>query len=200
MASGKDHATASMIATIPVSVFVWTQTGDIVPALMAGVGSIAGVFLSPDLDINHKTVSERYFNVWFGKVVGKVWFLLWWPYAMAIPHRHWTSHFPIVGTIGRLAYLWLVLRLFNVVVPITEEVVWFFVGLAVADVLHWVMDGFPLFGIDERLGIKRRPRRRTNARNRTQAVRRNPSARRTSSSVNRNVRSTGSEVHRWRDR
>jgi len=199
MSSGKDHATASLIGAIPVSALVMTQTGEIIPSVLAGVGCVAGVFLSPDLDINHKTVSERAFAVWFGKIIGKVWFIIWWPYAMAIPHRHWTSHFPIVGTVGRLAYLWVILRLFNYAVPITEELVWFSAGLAFADILHWIMDGFPLFGIDERLGIKRRPRRRTNARTRTQAVRRDPS-RKSSSSVNRNVRSQRFDSSRRRQR
>jgi uncharacterized metal-binding protein len=36
---------------------------------------------------------------------GFLWTWLWYPYARAIPHRSPWSHWPILGTVMRLAYL-----------------------------------------------------------------------------------------------
>ena len=76
------------------------------------------------------------------------------PYGWAVPHRHWISHAPLVGTAGRLAYIFLPLLIlaqllvmagalpFNPVWALlrTPQFWWGALGLALADTLHFAMD------------------------------------------------------------
>jgi len=55
---------------------------------------LGGLYLSPDLDLK--------------SLPWKRWGLLkfiWLPYQNFIPHRHWLSHAPVIGTTVRLLYL-----------------------------------------------------------------------------------------------
>lgn len=80
--------------------------------------------------------------------------LIFWPYAVVIPHRHWLSHLPIVGTAGRLAYIlflaWevaLITGQIDWLLWVLSRVTWYWpvlVGLEVVATLHWVADGCPL--------------------------------------------------------
>lgn len=69
----------------------------------------------------------------------------------AIPHRHWLSHCPIVGTLGRLLYMtlmggliWLLLGRpplpFVLVNLPAGWIAAFVAGLMVSDTAHWLMD------------------------------------------------------------
>jgi len=76
------------------------------------------------------------------------------PYGILVPHRHWFSHTPIIGTAGRLLYifvpLWILAQALVVVGIFTVNPIgqlasqprswWVALGLAVADFLHFVMD------------------------------------------------------------
>ncbi|MEO1399640.1 MAG: DUF2227 family putative metal-binding protein [Cyanobacteria bacterium J06635_1] len=107
-------------------------------ALAAAGGALAGLWLSPDLDLPKCRARRRWRNIGLG------W--LWWPYDKLLPHRSPWSHWPIVGTAGRLLYLgWPLLGWGDPVWLIWWP--WFAaaaVGLAVADVGHWVADGCPI--------------------------------------------------------
>lgn len=118
--------------------------GDLLPMLAgiaAGCGSILGVFLSPDLDVNHKTISERILLETVG-ILGWLFFVYWWPYAKLVRHRSWLSHAPLFGTALRLLYALGPLLYFEEYRDLlfTEFVGWMVVGLAVSDIAHWVMD------------------------------------------------------------
>jgi uncharacterized metal-binding protein len=54
---------------------------------------LGGLYLSPDLDL--KSLPWKRWGILR---------IIWLPYQR-IPHRHWLSHAPIVGSIGRLLYL-----------------------------------------------------------------------------------------------
>jgi uncharacterized metal-binding protein len=54
---------------------------------------LGGLYLSPDLDL--KSLPWKRWGILR---------FLWLPYQR-IPHRHWLSHAPVVGSIGRLLYL-----------------------------------------------------------------------------------------------
>jgi uncharacterized metal-binding protein len=54
---------------------------------------LGGLYLSPDLDL--KSLPWKRWGILR---------FLWLPYQR-IPHRHWLSHAPFVGSIGRLLYL-----------------------------------------------------------------------------------------------
>ncbi|MEO0869003.1 MAG: DUF2227 family putative metal-binding protein [Cyanobacteria bacterium J06642_11] len=108
-------------------------------AFAAAGGALVGLWLSPDLDCVHSQAKRRWRSLGLG------W--LWYPYRQIVPrHRHPLSHLPILGTAGRLVYLgwpllvwgdpaWLIWWTWAVAAT---------VGLAVADLGHWVADGCPL--------------------------------------------------------
>jgi uncharacterized metal-binding protein len=114
------------------------------PFYMA-VGAIVGMFVHPDWDYAEirGVVAE----------LGPFKYLVR-PYGLAIPHRCMLSHGPIIGTAGRLVYIFLPLWLLNQVCKaagycstnwignlVTTEFFWWVVlGLALVDTLHAVMD------------------------------------------------------------
>jgi hypothetical protein len=51
MASGPEHAKASVIAAVPTMVAVGMLTKDWLSAVCAGAGCLLGIFISPDLDL-----------------------------------------------------------------------------------------------------------------------------------------------------
>lgn len=98
----------------------------------AAFGCLLGIIVSPDLDIDHRTVSE---NVLPG-ILGWLWFIYWWPYAKLHKHRG-SSHWPLIGTMVRVVYgfWWLVL------LDIELLKLWpLLIGLIVSDMTHLLMD------------------------------------------------------------
>ena len=148
MASGKVHAAGCVVlATLPPIISAatgldWHRTA------WLSFGALAGMLLTPDLDVRGSV--RAYAMAWrAGWLFGAFWRALWWPYSRIIPrHRHWLSHLPIVGTMGRLIYLWLacfgIAQLCGVSLPrLPVEIA---AGLMAADALHWIFDRFPVYG------------------------------------------------------
>lgn len=148
MASGRAHATASLLLAISgIPIAIWTR--DPLAGLCCAAGSACGVVLSPDLDVDHRTESEEV--VWrFGCLPGLVFQWYWTGYALAIGHRKALSHIPGLGTTGRVLYaLW---------IPAAVALAlgwrpgalfawyfgWWCAGLLVSDAAHFVMDGLPV--------------------------------------------------------
>lgn len=163
MSSGAEHAKASVacaIALVPLIGPVWGP----VAAFSAAAGSLAGIALSPDLDQEGLNKFENKL-VKYTLGLGFLWVMVWYPYSRFIPHRGWLSHAPFVGTALRIVYLASVVGLGLVAAgiwrdhlpPLSAEVLpqiaWAIAGLAVSDIAHWVMDGYPL---PEFLSHKRR--------------------------------------------
>jgi uncharacterized metal-binding protein len=141
------------------------------------LGCLAGIFLTPDLDIEAVTGSEWTIIKWtLG--LGWLWVLFWWPYAWVFHHRSIWSHLPILSTVIRLLYVALVFSLWWWVLSVLVAAVTFmfgngsywlpevnpasmwafcmenfewafglFFGLAVSDFAHWLMDAAPLRGM-----------------------------------------------------
>lgn len=157
MADGATHGQWTIAGTaaalLGLAVYGW-RGGDINNAGYVGfaLGGFSGLILSPDLDVPQMTHSEILMFRRFGPL-GWLWFVFWWPYAKMIPHRHFLSHFPLVGTLLRLAYLcwpclvilWLTgfwpLEIPPVLWDIGRGFLW---GLVLSDILHWIADGFPV--------------------------------------------------------
>ncbi len=102
------------------------------------VGGLAlGVFLTPDIDIDHRTREEA--ELWkFSPVLGWVWQSFWTPYALAIKHRSWLSHAPIIGTLGRGAWLLVgVYLIWNTVSPVWA---WASTVDGIAFLAGWMLD------------------------------------------------------------
>jgi len=150
--NGKAHATASIVAALPAGLVVALALGPDVGLCAAG-GCLLGVFVNPDLD--QLTIERAEWKIikWL-PVVGWAWLMLWDIYARVCKHRGFLSHFPIVGTVGRVLYLelwdlalWLARDQPAPVMVTAAQMrcaLGAFIGLAVSDTLHWLMDGCPV--------------------------------------------------------
>ena len=142
MADGRTHAriaggvaVALSTAALPVAVY------DEAMALAMLAGAVGGWLVTPDIDIPHRTHEEtRIYRV--SPVLGVIWQTYWTPYALIIPHRHWLSHAPGIGTALRMLYLfwWLLF----VVSPDWQLVVIAWLAWCVQDIAHLAADGFRL--------------------------------------------------------
>ena len=152
MATGKQHARASLFAAIPTGITIGVATGDACAGIAATTGCLAGILLTPDLDQIGISKSEWALVRRLGPI-GFLWMAFWALYARLLPHRHWLSHAPVIGTLGRLAYLavpsvvlWLVLGCPGIHLPPwgPNALLGGIAGLIVSDTLHWFFDRCPL--------------------------------------------------------
>jgi uncharacterized metal-binding protein len=165
MADGKTHALATQ--TLAVVLFAGEATNGkllgypLQPALIYSAaltaGALLGLILTPDLDVNAGSISEdevREISP-FGE---NLWWIYWFPYRQILPHRSPFSHWPIIGTIGRLLYIsipyWIALAGSYVLYPfifnwLAQAGIWLItfpyfqvaiLGLVGADTLHFFMD------------------------------------------------------------
>jgi uncharacterized metal-binding protein len=149
MASGKQHAIVSACAA-PLAGAALTAALGLKAGAGAAAGCLGGILVGPDLDqvdnaiIHH---GERRF-IKYVPVLGYLWLALWDLYARLIPHRHPLSHFPGIGTIGRVGWLLFVVRVlgFDILTVDHEFLVGVVMGLAISDTLHWIMDSCPVGG------------------------------------------------------
>jgi len=147
MAPGHIHNIATVVAGGVVLACGAVGHSYNLAAVAAGIAS--GVLLSPDLDERRGSVSNYNFRQ-IARPLAWVWRVIWWIYARLIPrHRHWLSHAPLIGTLGRLMYLspWMLMPYLVFNFPpewLWPYLGWAVLGLSLSDLLHWVMDGRPL--------------------------------------------------------
>lgn len=166
MADGRTHVLATN--TLAVFLFVgqmgngillqgYSTKDTFLSALALSAGTLAGLFLTPDLDIDAGSMSEEEVRRIspFGE---NIWWMYWYPYRILIPHRSPLSHFPIVGTLGRLFYLSIPYLIVLAIIFVVNQSVFgllafaglwllffsyfqiFVLGLASSDLLHFFMD------------------------------------------------------------
>jgi uncharacterized metal-binding protein len=167
MADGKTHASATQILAVLLFASEATdgklngyflQPTLIYSAVLAG-GAMLGLILTPDLDANAGSISEKELREIssFGE---NLWWIYWFPYRQILPHRSPFSHWPIIGTIGRLLYIsipyWIGLTVTYFLYPswfdwLAQNGIWLItlpyfrvavLGLAGADLLHFFMDRY----------------------------------------------------------
>ena len=165
MANGRTHAVGTQ--TLAVLLFAAEATNGklsgyslqptlIYSAVLAG-GAMLGLLLTPDLDVNAGSISEEEVRELspFGE---NLWWMYWFPYRQTLPHRSPFSHWPVIGTIGRLLYIsipyWIGLAVTYSFDPsifnwLAQAGIWLIMlpyfrvavlGLAGADTLHFFMD------------------------------------------------------------
>jgi len=152
MPSGRVHAFATCVAGGTLAPIIYLTGQPIFQALALAGGCLVGLVVTPDLDVDHRTYSDRVMTRSTGGLIGALWRLFWLPYAQLIPHRHPLSHWPILGTVLRLFYLlfipallwWIVGRLIplpGLIDLIRLPFIWWLItGLTLVDALHWGMD------------------------------------------------------------
>lgn len=144
MASGRTHQIASASAFVVggITCAYYVLPPPVSQSVLLGL--LTGIFISPDLDIDASTAEERLLEKIpiIGPIFSAVWQGIWFPYAKLIPHRSPISHWPILGTAVRAAYLWLIARVillhFGILPPAVDF--WFLGAWAIQDTLHWVLD------------------------------------------------------------
>ena len=157
MSDGKTHTAASLLLATGFSVAAFATNQ---PQLFeCAVGSLVGIFISPDLDVDSGNVSGTIIRKkvgWFGE---RLWRWFWKDYSTSFKHGRFGSHAPIYGTAGRLFYIF-----FKMVLPFTlvakmlffshldfiSELTWWgtmvvfrptlFIGLCGSDFIHFALD------------------------------------------------------------
>ena len=165
MADGKTHATGTR--TLAMFLFIGQAANGIYrgyplqtvffSSLALSVGALGGLFLTPDLDVDAGSDSEEEVRD-ISPLGENLWWIYWFPYRKLIPHRSPLSHWPVIGTLGRLLYLsiayWMALAAAYFLSPALFgflrqagigllEFLYFYialVGLASTDTLHFLMD------------------------------------------------------------
>lgn len=144
MPSGKTHSTATLIIATGLGVAAYQNGWPVIPL---AAGALAGLVLTPDLDVPNGSISDAYMRKTGGCLVGALWSLFWMPYRKIITHRSILSHGPLIGTAIRLLYLFglplLAWRLLSGVVILPDLPAWWpwpVAGLVAADTTHYIMD------------------------------------------------------------
>lgn len=146
MPSGRTHAITTVLLAGGVGFMAHSMGQPTATITALAGGSLAGLLLTPDLDVNTGSISNKFARKTFGCFFGFVWAFYWQPYSRLIPHRSWLSHLPVISTAIRLAYLalpylawqWWNTRQVGFMLPS-----WFymaFFGLCLADLVHWGSD------------------------------------------------------------
>jgi uncharacterized metal-binding protein len=167
MSAGYVHTRASLI--LASGFVLGTLVTRDLQDLQYVLGALTGVMISPDCDVDSRFIAYTYIKKRLGYPAWWLWDKLWHFYRKSIKHGSELSHFPVVGTLGRLAYLFL----FVIILPSTlihlnyfpyiqAEVSWWFgkvcqywriaVALMGADLIHWGLD---ILTTEHKKGTKR---------------------------------------------
>ncbi|MBN3993841.1 MAG: metal-binding protein [Nostoc sp. NMS2] len=126
MASGKWHDRSILISSpLAGGLTYYTTTNWVVTGILTISYLLGGMYLSPDLDLKSKPFYRWGFLRW-----------IWKPYQKLIPHRgrffnrNPLSHAPIIGTILRVGYLFLLCF-----IPVVLSGVH-------ASLLHWIAKNY----------------------------------------------------------
>lgn len=143
MPNGKIHALMTVGGAAVLAGGLWLAGLPVEQAALYGGGTLAGLVLTPDLDVDGGCFAFYAVRWALGKPAAWVWRVFWWPYAKLVPHRSWASH-SLAGTFIRLAYLCLPVRLalWAHGEPFWPPVVWWWLlsGLLWSDTLHILAD------------------------------------------------------------
>lgn len=150
MCNGKTHAVASVVTAVGTGTLLYCNNiASLLTSCQVAAGALLGVLISPDLDLmengNYSMVILRQYS----PVLAKAWRCMWWPYAKLCHHRG-VSHWPIIGTLLRTVYIFFPILVIVVLLnwvclesPITIHLEFFipyFFGLALADLVHSILD------------------------------------------------------------
>lgn len=156
MASGKTHSRVALVIAAGGALLAAIKGWPVEPVV---VGLIAGWGMTPDLDQEATTGEERRIRAipLIGVPISIAWQTLWTPYSLAIPHRAPISHWPLLGTAGRAAYiaLWLLAIELMAGACGSRTIIdwrglwaylwpWGFAAWAIQDIGHWVWDYTPI--------------------------------------------------------
>lgn len=171
MSDGKVHAGVSIgtAAGILSGYGLSYLTNDPISILIVSAGTLMGVFVGPDLDVDEGNISNYYIKKLF--YINSWWRVFWRPYRIGFRHRGFFSHSPILSTILRILYIffplfvmlfkdqdtsWFQIAVYSLItqamsIPLIF-LVWFYwsyvdayglqfiLGLIISDILHLTFD------------------------------------------------------------
>lgn len=154
MPNGSTHAKATVLLALAGGGLAYYLGHPFTQILALTGGTLAGLVLTPDLDVDTGCVSNEVVRRSVGRKGEKFWSFYWRPYGLMIPHRSRLSHLPVVGTAIRLLYLAILPAMiywfatgagFNAGSHLTRPEFpvwgwWAIGGLILADTLHYIMD------------------------------------------------------------
>jgi len=152
MSNGHAHSVATVVVSLWGGVMAYYASGDVEFAGWVAAGSALTLLINPDTDQEGMDRNEhRLVRNTYG--CGFIWLAAWYPYARMFRHRG-LSHAPVIGTLTRLGYMavivtalasaWYVIYPFRVVVDWEWAITaacGAITGMAVSDVVHWIIDG-----------------------------------------------------------
>jgi uncharacterized metal-binding protein len=147
MPNGNVHSAATVLLAVSAGYLMYHNGLPFTQTLAVSGGTLAGLLLTPDLDVNQGCVSDQIMRRSAGRAAGGLWYIFWLPYSRLIPHRSPLSHFPVLGTTIRLAYVFALPLLLYALAQGTLSLpmlpawaIWSAGGLALADLLHYLLD------------------------------------------------------------
>lgn len=155
MSSGLWHNRATITSTVLASGVTAMYEPTIAICLL--FGGMLGILLTPDLDqptlnrIENQLVKNYNPLV---KIFGLLYIGFFAPYSRLFPHRSFWTHFPLIGTIGRVIYMCVMLgtiRLcaylidyailyFDQIVVYKQYALYGLIMLCTVDFIHYIMD------------------------------------------------------------
>lgn len=155
MSAGRVHAQASVL--LAGGFFVGTLFTRDVTDIEYAIGALIGTILTPDLDVDKGFIGDEYIRRRFGQIAYRIWRGGWHFYRRSVKHGSELSHFPVLGTVFRLVYIFLFAVILPMVVvnfftPVNfqSEITWWvwqtlprwkiIVGLMASDFHHYCMD------------------------------------------------------------
>lgn len=145
MPDGRVHASVSVLTALysgGASIYAYFKFEGVAPTVLStGAGALAGLLITPDLDLDAGNPAHLFLKgSVFAEVLHIIWKVYWFPYAKLVPHRSWVSHLPFISTLIRVAYVfWWVYFIW----PDWWDPMWafwFVFGLCLSDLNHWFLD------------------------------------------------------------
>lgn len=144
MPDGRTHSTATIFLAAGLGAAAYYHGWPIAPLIG---GALAGLVLTPDLDVRGGSISNHLVRRSAGCLVGGIWRLFWLPYSHFFHHRSALTHFPVISTAIRLLYLfgiplliWYLVKGVLLLPALPWWGIWAVYGLMAADGIHWVLD------------------------------------------------------------
>lgn len=140
MPNARDHSVITIVGAISGGASASPFVDMRLAAIAAAAAVLGDLLLSSDLDHDKGCLAYR---LW-----GPLRFI-WYPYKEMLPHRSPISHWPILGTVGRLTYLcgtsiigahFAGADMAAVLTAYWPEITAGVVGLEVANTLHFLAD------------------------------------------------------------
>lgn len=151
MSSGKVHNTVTVIVSTVGTLFLLPINSQL--ALSYFLGGLSNIFLTPDLDqqtlnlVENILVKSKFLPV---KVFGWLFVGFFMPYSLMFKHRSFFTHIPIISTIIRIFYIFIMgnayyylglfLHSLFFMVEYNNLAIAFVVGLMISDAFHFIFD------------------------------------------------------------